>query len=161
MTGHVHPTCRNRPLSSPPPVSSNIIITSQMHCAKCIIPLQSAKKFFTWKALFLKKMMALTDYETIQLFDEKYGIMCCVLFFFAVSFCYKKQMELIPCKLKDAFLGNCLIIGPWNVMWKKLWVLPSYHVQSCWGRYICLESSRRLYSALPGWCCIESPTVWH
>lgn len=55
----------------PPPVSSNIIITSQMHCAKCIIPLQSAKKFFTWETLFLNKMMALTDYETIQLFDEK------------------------------------------------------------------------------------------
>lgn len=29
------------------------------------------RNFFTWEALFLNKMMALTDYGTIQLFDEK------------------------------------------------------------------------------------------
>lgn len=66
----------------PPPMSTNIIITSQMHCAKCIIPLQSAKKFFTWEALFMNKMMALSDYEIIQLFDEKYTVLYCVVYCF-------------------------------------------------------------------------------
>lgn len=94
MTGHVHPTVHAEigHFSPPPLVSSNIIITSQMHCAKCIIPLQSAKKFFTWDVLFLNKMMALTDYETIQLFDKKYGIcfnIFIVVVFFLLLFCTK------------------------------------------------------------------------